>query len=143
MKIDEIRIFPMSDKDPDAATLSKLKTYLLDKLPNAQEGRFYYPNKPGMNFKPNTNVLVLFQYKGAVRGCGILNDLVDEPKLERGIEYNGYFQFEPTSIKYFEKGITKEEISGISDKFKRFGQAKQTLEIESLEDIQKLIKARL
>ena len=141
MSIEEIRIFPMSNKDPDSATLGKLESYLSDKLPNNQEGKYYYPSKPGMTYKINTEVLVLFQYQGTIRGCGILTDLVeDDGKIEFDKEYNGYFQFEPSSLKYFKKPIKKEEIALISDKFKRFGQAKQTIEIENLDKILDLIE---
>ena len=139
--ITEIRIFPMSDKDPDAATLERLEYYLTDKLPNGQEGKFYYPNKPGMKFNGG-EVLVLFQYKGTARGCGILIGLEEEPKIEFNKKYNGYFLFKPESLKYFKYPITKEELAVISPKFKSFGQSKQKLEIEILDDLQELIRIR-
>ena len=137
--INEIRIFPMSAKDPDASTLSRLEYYLTDKLPNGQDGKFYYPNKPGMKFSGG-EVLVLFQYNGTVRGCGILVGLEEEPKIEFNKSYKGYFQFKPESLKYFKIPITKDELSLISPKFKKFGQSKQKLEIEILDDLEKLIK---
>ena len=137
--INEIRIFPMSPKDPDVATISKLKYYLLEKLPKIQTGKYYYPTKPGMKFSGG-EVLVLFQYQGAVWGCGTLIGLKEEPKVEFGITYNGYFLFDIDSLKFFNNPIRKEELLSISKKFKRFGQSKQILEIECLEDLEILIK---
>ena len=140
-EINEIRMFPLTD-DPDCSSRIKLKKYLTKKLPETQEGRFYYPNNPGIEeFKENT--LVLFRYEAEIIGCGIATGVnKEDEKTENGREYNGYFQFIPESIKYFpSKPITKDDII-YSTNIERMSQGKQIIDLEYLKEIKRLLKQR-
>ena len=143
-EISEIRIFPMGSVDGDTKTIRHVKKYLTDKLPNEQEGKYYYRSEPGMKYIENTKVLVLFQYDGMIRGCGTLIGLnTEDGKEEFGHYYPGYFLFEPESIKFFNNPIRKAKLSKISEKFENFTQGKQTIELENLDKIMEEINKRI
>ena len=115
-KIRDIRVFYLSDKDPDSKDDEARKDYLTYKLPVKQKGKYYFQNKPNVGRVKKT--LVLFRNKESILGTGILrsvNDGYGDGTTEFGIEYIGHCQFDPESIKCFEKPIPKEEFFEVTD----------------------------
>ena len=138
-KIRDIRVFVLSDKDPDSKDDETRKTYLTEKLPIEQKGKYYFQNKPKVGKVKKT--LVLFRNEDYIIGSGILravNDDYGDGKVENGIEYVGYCQFDPESIKYFNDPIPKEEFFEKTDTT-RFGYNAQEVSrfryLEGLKDL--------
>ena len=138
-RIRDIRIFVLSEKDPDSEDDEKIKEYLTEKLPIKQEGKYYFQKKPRTG--PVKKTLILFRTKKAIVGCGILrsvNDAFNDGKEENGIEYIGHCQFDPESIKYFEKPILKEDFE---KEIEKFGYNAQTIsKIKYLKKIKAMIE---
>lgn len=130
--IREIRFLPMSK-----SVVPDIEQFITITMPN-RGGTYYYKSK--MNCPSNT--LVLFQYDAKIVGYAVYSDLVElsNPLTIDGEEYSGYYQFEPNTITFLHKPITKEDIISIDPTFKAFGQSAQKRPLGLLPAIFTLIK---
>ena len=139
-KIRDIRVFVLSDKDPDSKDDYARREYLTKKLPVEQKGKYYFQNKPKVGRVKKT--LVLFRNEDYILGSGILravNDGYGDGTTEFGIEYIGYCQFDPESIKYFDDPIPKEEFFEVTNTT-RFGyNAQEVSRFRYLEGLKELL----
>ena len=139
-KIRDIRVFVLSDKDPDSKDDDARRDYLTYKLPIEQKGKYYFQNKPKVGRVKKT--LVLFRNEDYILGSGILravNDGYGDGKEEDGIEYIGHCLFDPESIKYFDDPIPKEEFFEVTNTT-RFGyNAQEVSRFRYLEGLKELL----
>ena len=85
--------------------------------------------------------LVLFQYDGKIRACGILIDKKKEIVYdEQGVAYAGYYRFDTNTLHYLHTPIDKEMMIKIYPDFKGFSQAKQIIPIEYFDKISVLLE---
>ena len=139
-KVRDIRVFYLSDKDPDSKDDGARKTYLTEKLPITQKGKYYFQNKPNVGRVKKT--LVLFRNKECILGAGILravNDGYGDGTTEFGIEYIGHCQFDSESIKYFENPIPKEEFFKVTNTTKFGHNAQKISKTRYFEDLKELL----
>lgn len=137
--ITEIRFLPMSQEIfPD---FDSVKQFVLEILPN--RGGTYYYLKSKMDCPANT--FVLFQYGGELVGYAVCIDTIvlDEPLVfADGNEYNGYYQFVPSTISFLNRPITKDEFKSIDSTFKAFSQSHQKKVVGLLPAIFELINGK-
>ncbi len=137
--IAEIRFLPMSQEI--FPTYDDVKQFIIETMPN--RGGTYYYMKTKMDCPVNT--FVLFQYAGELIGYAVLIDKIalEQPLvLADGKEYNGYYQFAPSTITLLNKPITKEEFSSIDPAFKAFSQSHQKKVVGLLPAIFEIINGK-
>ena len=128
--IKEIRILPMSNKDPCCFTLDKAIEFLSNKINNENLCKYFFKSK--FNFIGNT--LILFQYEGALIAKANFTDIVEE----KTGDYNGYFVIDKDSIVIFNKTISIEELNQYVT-VKSFNQSKQRIDLDYLDKINGMV----
>lgn len=114
--IGEVRTLPMS-KDV-FETHDDVKEFILNTLPN-RGGLYYYKTR---NMKCDSNAFVMFQYDAHLVGYGVCVDTVPfENVNDEG--YSGYYQFDPETLVYLEKPVSKDDYAKMDSSFTSFGQA--------------------
>lgn len=129
-EIKEIRILPMSNKDPCCFTLEKAIEFLSNKINNEKLCKYFFKTK--FNFIGNT--LILFQYEGALIAKANFTNIVEE-KIE---DYNGYFVIDKDSIVIFNKKINIDELNQYVT-VKSFNQSKQRIDLNYLDKINEMV----
>lgn len=133
-KVNQIRFLPMSIEEFD--TLDKTITFLKRDLLE-RRGKYYYRR---LSIKSDEDTLVLFQYGGKLIGSAILIDQADNELIENGVQYNGFYEFDMSTMKIFTSPITAEEYKRLDSSFKGFNQSTRKTDIAYYEDICNLIK---
>lgn len=137
--IKEIRFLPMSQDI--FLSYDDVKRFIMDTMPG--RGGTYYFMKSKMDCPADT--FVLFQYGGELIGYAMCIDMVEFEEsliLADGKEYNGYYQFAPSSIRLLNAPITKEEFASIDSTFKSFSKSHQKKVAGLLPEIFELVKRK-
>lgn len=132
--ISEIRLLPMSTQVFNS--MDEVSEFLLHDMP-LRGGTYYYKTSKMVIEK---DTFVLFQYAGLLVGSAICICNVDLPEdfsLD-GESYNGYYQFDISTIVLFDNPITKEQFKTIDFDFKGFNQSHQKKPVGLLPSIFKL-----
>jgi len=128
--IKEIRILPMSNKDPCCFTLDKAIEFLSNKINNENLCKYFFKRK--FNFIGNT--LILFQYEGALIAKANFTDIVEE----KTGDYNGYFVIDKDSIVIFNKTISISELNEYVT-VKSFNQSNQRIDLDYLDKVNEMV----
>ncbi|MFV0439790.1 MAG: hypothetical protein ACK5LV_00645 [Lachnospirales bacterium] len=122
---------------PNTSREDLQKNFFIGKLINERNGKYFFRTS-GM--KASKDALILFQFDNSVIASANLLKIekFDEPVNKI---YSGAYYFDAQTIKVFEP-ILKEEIMEIDQNFKKFSQAKQTLDLEKQELFIKLIDSK-
>lgn len=137
--ISEIRLIPMS-KELEFANKSidtVQQEFFINDLKKREECLYFFRSS-GINC--NENTLLLFQYDNMIIASAKLKGIIKYKTPYDGV-YNGALLLERSSIKVFQP-ITLKEIINIDHSFKRFSQAKQSFNIECLDDLLNLINKK-
>ncbi len=100
-----IRIYPLStDEFPDNCDAKCYFKYGLKE----KNGKFNYRKK---SIDAEIGTIVLFQYEKCIIAQAELMKVctLEEPKIEDGIEYHGYFLFDIDTIHHYHEVLTAEE----------------------------------
>ena len=132
--IASIRILPNSkDMFP---SLEDFKVFIEKTM--VDRGGYYYFPESMMNCPDRT--LVLFQYDGKIQAYGILIEKCKKTVHdEQGILYAGYYKFDIQNLHFLKNALCQDEIKTIYPDFSGFHQSKQTIPLECLDDILKLL----
>lgn len=135
-----VRILPMTNdipaEFPGCTNIEELQQkFILNELPSRESGRYYY-RKSGLKAEPGT--VVLFQCKASIIASATLTG-IEKSFVQVG--YDGYLNFDVTSIKIF-KPITADTLKGIWPNFSRFNQTKQDLKPpENYSEFEKILES--
>ena len=133
--VSSIRILPNSKRT--FPTELDFKTFVLKTM--IDRGGYYY--FPGKMMNCSDQSLVLFQYDGKIRACGILIDKKKEIVYdEQGVAYAGYYRFDTNTLHYLCTPIDKDMMIKSYPDFKGFSQAKQIIPIEYFDKISVLLE---
>lgn len=117
----DIRLLPMSKIEFEK--LEDVIDFLTVEL--KRRGGNYYFRRKSISFKDD--IVICFQYSGMIVASAIMMGQSDNGKIENGVEYKGYYQFDPNSFIVYDKPIKAEAIKDIMPEFKGFNQSTQFL----------------
>lgn len=138
--IPEIRFLPMSKKK-EFKTYEEAIDFLLNELPK-KNGKYQYRT---LNMDCKEGTLVLFQYDGELIASARFLKNVKHGKTivySDGSKSLGYYIFDSSSVRIFNKPITREEYHEIDSLFDKFSQGIRKTEIKHLSELLGLIKSR-
>ena len=131
-----IRILPCSNDV--FHTEDEFREFITETMTSdVRKGRYYFPNK---SLVDSIGALVLFQYDAKIRAVGIIQDVykgtVYDEKREK---YQGYYNFDTSSIKYLDNPIDTEMIQAIYPSFTGFNRTMHKIPEEYWNDLLSLI----
>ncbi len=123
----DIRLLPMSKMQFEK--VEDVLDFLMNYLP--QNGGNYYYRRKSIAYKED--MMIAFQYDGGIVASALLVGQSSEAMTENGIEYKGFYQFDPNSFVECKNPIRASEIRDIMPEFKGFNQSTQFLSRECVE----------
>ena len=122
----DIRLLPMSRMEFEK--IEDVLQFLMHELP--QRSGNYYFRRRSIVYKED--VIIAFQYDNMIVASAVLVGQSSNGKIENGVEYKGFYQFDPSSFVECENPIKTQEIKAMMPEFKGFNQSTQFLSQECI-----------
>lgn len=122
----EIRLLPMSKREFEK--IEDALYFIMKELPE-RDGKYYYRRR---SIVYKEDIIVAFQYDSKIVASAILVGQSPNGKIENGVEYKGFYQFDPSSFVMCKNIITIQEVKDIMPEFKGFNQSTQFLSQECI-----------
>jgi len=132
----EVRLLPMSTEEFDGRSVDELqKEFFVDDLPTRPKGQYRYYT---YGLRATAGSIVLFQYRGVVVASAVFEGRERFPKAKKK-GYQGALHFDTESIRVFDP-VGADIMKQIWPKFRRFSQAKQSLDPQRLAAFESKLK---
>lgn len=129
-KVRQIRILPTSPNDKDFKTPELVENFFKNKLPETK--KFHFNT---VKIAEPEKTLTLFQYNNSIVACGIIQSIAETK--EDG--YEGWYEIDPTSIRFLSKPITSKELKDLNVEFDGFGKHSPRIKMKYFRDINNLL----